>query len=146
MGTDSKVELYRSMRNLVQVIKRRSICEMKEKFGNEISHAEFRVLLYIDPTQGSSMGDIAARWSMHMSNLAKTVSSLITRGYIYKRQSEDDKRVKLLFLTETGSVTKEKFIREFEGRINVILESVDDNHVDAALNAVNSILEQIRGK
>ncbi|MBN1623265.1 MAG: MarR family transcriptional regulator [Clostridia bacterium] len=146
MSNNNKVELYRRMKNLVHSIKRKSIDEMKEMYGKEISHAEFRVLLFINLDEGTSMGKIAGRWSMQMSNLNKVVGSLIERGYIYKKQSEPDKRVKMLFLTEEGDRIKNKFIAEFEKKINKSLENVNDKDIETALETVNSILEQIQGE
>lgn len=144
--SNSNIELYRSMRNLVRTIKRKSIRGMKEKYGNDVNHSEFRVMLFISAENGTSMGEIASRWSMHMSNLTKVVNSLIERGYAYKKQSEEDRRIKMIFLTEEGSRIKNKYIKEFEEKINKSLEEADDNIIKATLNSVNEILGQIRGE
>lgn len=146
MNTNSKVELYRRMKNLVQTIKRNSIREMKEEYGDEISHAEFRVILFANTEVGISMGKIAARWSMQMSNLNKVVNSLIERGYAYKKTAEDDKRVKLLFLTDEGDRIKNKYIRKFEKKIDKSLEKVNNVDIERALDTINSILVQIQGE
>ncbi len=146
MGTNNQVELYRRMKNLVHSIKRKSIDEMKEMYGDEISHAEFRVILFVHLDEGTSMGKIAGRWSMQMSNLNKVVNSLVERGYVYKKPADDDKRIKLLFLTEEGDRIKRKFIAEFENKINKSLEKVNEKDIETALETVNSILAQIQGE
>lgn len=146
MDTSEKAELYRCAGCLVRKISRRSINGMREEYGSEISHAEFRVILYVSKKEGVSLGNLADRWSMHMSNLTKVVNSLVEKGYAVKKVSDSDKRVKLLFLTKKGEGIKSRYIKEFESRIDKFLEKADEDSIRIAVESINDILNQIKGE
>lgn len=81
-----------------------------------------------------------------MSNLTKVVNSLLDRGFVTKKCSDDDKRIKLIFLTGKGRRKREKYIGEFEKLIDESLEKADKDSISSALEAIKAVLEAIQGE
>ena len=113
-----------------------------EREGGHYSFA----MVPVSDEKGTPMGDIADRWSMHMSNLTKVVNSLLERGFVTKKCSDDDKRIKLIFLTVKGRRKREKYIGEFEKLIDESLDKADEDSISSALEAIKAVLGAIQGE
>ncbi|WP_375175564.1 MarR family winged helix-turn-helix transcriptional regulator [Pseudooceanicola sp.] len=67
-----------------------------------ISVPDWRVLVHLTHSDGASVRDIEKRVVMEKSKVSRAVARLEGRGLIAKRQSEDDKRLLHLSLTDAG--------------------------------------------
>ncbi len=143
MGNSKKVELYRQAHRLVKKLKRRSIEKMDILETIDITRGEFRVLLVLNSNEGKSLGSIASGWSMQNSNITNTVNALAQKGLAVKKKDDEDKRVTKVFITAKGEKVRNKVIYEFDMKISENLESVSNEKISAALDAINDILEQL---
>lgn len=74
--------------------------EYQDRFG--ISIPDWRVLVHLSRSDGTSVRDIERRVAMEKSKVSRAVARLEGRGLVVKRQSEDDKRLLRLSLTAAG--------------------------------------------
>lgn len=143
MENSKKVELYRQAHRLVRKLKRRSIKKMEILETLGISPGEFRVLLVLNSTEGKSLGRIASGWSMQNSNITTTVNSLVEKGLAVKKKDDEDKRVTRVLITKNGEEIRKEVTSEFDRKISENLESVSEEKISAALEAINDILDQL---
>jgi len=143
MNNSKKVELYRQTHRLVKKLKRRSIKNMNNLESQGITRGEFRVLLVLGSQEGKSLGAIANGWSMQNSNITNTVNSLVKKGLAVKKKDENDRRITKVQITKKGEEVKNVISSEFEKKISETLEKVSEEKINAALYAVNDILEQL---
>jgi DNA-binding MarR family transcriptional regulator len=69
----------------------------------ELSPAQCHVLHLIEPDRPVAMGQLAETLACDASNVTGLVDRLESRGLVRRRPSEDDRRVKVLVLTASGS-------------------------------------------
>jgi DNA-binding MarR family transcriptional regulator len=72
-----------------------------------------RGLWSLDTKKGRPIGDLAREWNCDPSNGTFIVSRLEKAGYARREGSNEDGRVKLVFLTETGAATRAELMREY---------------------------------
>jgi DNA-binding MarR family transcriptional regulator len=72
-----------------------------------------RGLWSLDVEKGRPIGDLARDWSCDPSNATFIVGRLEKAGYARREPSDEDGRVKLVFLTETGAATRAELLREY---------------------------------
>ena len=69
----------------------------------ELSPAQCHVLHLIEPDRPVPMGRLAETLACDASNVTGLVDRLESRGLVRRRPSDEDRRVKVLVLTATGS-------------------------------------------
>ena len=69
----------------------------------DLSPAQCHVLHLIEPDRPVAMGQLAETLACDRSNVTGLVDRLESRGLVRRRPSEEDRRVKVLVLTATGS-------------------------------------------
>jgi DNA-binding MarR family transcriptional regulator len=77
----------------------------------ELSPAQCHVLHLIEPERPLPMGRLAATLGCDASNVTGLVDRLEARGLVQRRPSADDRRVKVIQLTPTGSRLRGQLLR-----------------------------------
>ena len=72
----------------------------RDQFG--ISNPEWRVLVHLSQSDGTSVRDIEARVAMEKSKVSRAAKRLEKAGYISKNINETDRRLLHLHLTSKG--------------------------------------------
>ena len=74
--------------------------QYRDQFG--ISNPEWRVLVHLSQSDGTSVRDIEARVAMEKSKVSRAAKRLEKAGYISKKINETDRRLLHLHLTSKG--------------------------------------------
>ena len=82
----------------------------------ELSPVQCHVLHLIEPERPLPMGRLAETLGCDASNVTGLVDRLEARGLIQRRPSADDRRVKVIQLTPTGSRLRAQLLRRVTGR------------------------------
>jgi DNA-binding MarR family transcriptional regulator len=91
----------------------------------DLSPPQYRVLTLL--AGGQSMSSmLAARLSVSPPSVTTLVDSLVVRGLVERRHSEDDRRRVALTLTEAGS----ELLAHADGELEAMLTEVSDHLVD----------------
>jgi len=69
----------------------------------DLSPAQCHVLHRIEPGRPIPMGQLAETLACHASNVTGLINRLESRGLVRRRPSDEDRRVKVLYLTPTGA-------------------------------------------
>ena len=95
-------------------VQRRHLPAWGGRFG--LSHVQCHVLHLIEPGQPLPMSRLAEVLSCDASNVTGLVDRLEARGLVERRPSPEDRRVKVLELTETGARARGEMLRHMTGR------------------------------
>jgi DNA-binding MarR family transcriptional regulator len=71
-----------------------------------------RALWTLDLETGRPIGTLAREWGCDPSNVTFIVDRLVKAGLVERRESETDRRVKLVRLTALGASTKQALLEE----------------------------------
>ena len=82
----------------------------------DLSPVQCHVLQLIEPGRPLPMGRLAETLSCDASNVTGLVDRLESRGLVQRRPSADDRRVKVLQLTSSGSRLRAQLLRRMTGR------------------------------
>ena len=93
---------------------REQLPSLGEEF--ELSPVQCHVLHLIEPERPLPMGRLAETLGCDASNVTGLVDRLEARGLIQRRPSADDRRVKVIQLTPTGSRLRAQLLRRVTGR------------------------------
>jgi MarR family transcriptional regulator, organic hydroperoxide resistance regulator len=92
---------------------REHLPSMGEEF--ELSPVQCHVLHLIEPERPLPMGRLADTLRCDASNVTGLVDRLEARGLVQRRPSADDRRVKVIHLTATGSRLRAQLLRRMTG-------------------------------
>jgi DNA-binding MarR family transcriptional regulator len=73
-----------------------------------ITPVSLKSLFHLRPDTAVPMRDLAEDWHCDASNVTQIVDSLERQGYVERRASPSDRRVKLVALTSEGEAAREK--------------------------------------
>jgi MarR family transcriptional regulator, organic hydroperoxide resistance regulator len=94
-------------------VQRAHLPEWGAPFG--LSPIQCHVLHLIEPGQPTPMNRLAETLSCDASNVTGLVDRLESRGLVERRASADDRRVKVLRLTTTGSRLRAQLLQRMTG-------------------------------
>ena len=81
----------------------------------DLSPVQCHVLHLIEPQRPMPMGRLAQTLGCDASNVTGLVDRLEARGLVQRRPAPDDRRVKVLHLTATGSRARTQLLRRVTG-------------------------------
>lgn len=107
MEKDKSFEIFRLFSEIrkVQGLKNQSFKEMK---ANGIKSAIFLFLIYEDKI---TQAMIVERMAVAKQTINNVIIELCEKEYIKKISDQDDKRVKILVLTEKGKIYADEFLK-----------------------------------
>ncbi len=76
----------------------------------DLTLAEMRALLSLEPETGQPMGSLAERWRCDASNVTWVVDRLEDRGFVERRAVPGDRRVKKVAMTPLGEKTRNELL------------------------------------
>jgi len=92
---------------------REHLPSLREEF--DLSPVQCHVLHLIEPDQPLPMSRLAKTLGCDASNVTGLVDRLEARGLVQRRPSADDRRVKVIQLTPTGSRLRAQLLRRMTG-------------------------------
>lgn len=75
---------------------------MRRSRGAEVSVPQFRVLTYLNRTQGASLSAVADRVGLSLPAMSRLIDGLVDRGLVRREESEADRRYVVLELSPDG--------------------------------------------
>jgi len=86
----------------VPVIMQSIRVQMRRSRGAEVSVPQFRVLTFLNRTQGASLSAAADRVGLSLPAMPRLIDGLVARDLIHRKESESDRRFVALELTPAG--------------------------------------------
>ena len=114
-------------------------------FDTGCSEAEVRILHEIYVNNGCSAAAVGKRLCIDKAQVCREVKALEKQGFVYRQQSDDDKRVFHLYLTDRGITRTEEYMRRASDRVSekvLALNEPDREKLMQAFETIMCILKQ----
>ncbi|MBB5182994.1 MarR family winged helix-turn-helix transcriptional regulator [Catenisphaera adipataccumulans] len=109
--------------------------------GSEYSASEARVIYEIYEQEGCNAAHISKVMNMDKSYLSRVINRHVKKGYIERRQSQQDSRSYRLYLTEKGKQRAEAFIQASDTEIWQIIGRLTDEELRELEQAMCRIMQ-----
>src|SRR5208337_436183 len=101
--TRNEDECAREVLDVVPSVMRFIRTEMRSHRALGLSVPQFRSLVYIERTAGTSLNGVAAQLGLTPPSVSKLIDGLSTRGFVKRRESPGDRRRVTIEITEEGA-------------------------------------------
>lgn len=111
----------------------------KKLSDNGITWPQFHALYHI-ADKGIPVNELARELGCNASNITGLIDRMIENGWVYREQSETDRRVWLVRLTEEGSSLKERLVPQHHQNIRERMSVLSNKE----LTELKNLLEKLR--
>lgn len=120
---------------------------LAQKYLNsDYSMAEARILYEIFDNERISARDIVNTLRIDKGYLSRMLKRFEMRGLVERKESEEDSRRALIFLTEDGKAVAEKLIAESNMQVEKELAGISDCDLDELSDHFAEIIRILGGK
>lgn len=120
---------------------------LAQKYLNsDYSMAEARILYEIFDNERISARDIVNTLRIDKGYLSRMLKRFEMRGLVERKESEEDSRRALIFLTEDGKAVAEKLIAESNMQVEKALAGISDCDLDELSGHFAEIIRILGGK
>ncbi|MBP2631410.1 MAG: transcriptional regulator [Firmicutes bacterium] len=112
----------------------------------EIAFSECVLLLNLYHRAGINQENMSAILFIDKAATTRTIKSLEKKGFIKREQSDEDKRVKKLYLTQKGEATREPIFAILQRWMEFLSEGMDRETFDTVLKGLKIIAERASSK
>ena len=147
------MELY-DFANYFSVIRRRSQALLVEACSEyKLNYSEFALLLKLYDMEGCSQDAMVEVLSIDKAAVTRMLKSLEEMDLVYRRIDTEDRRIKRIFLTDSGKSMEEKIRNILTKMVTFVVEDIPKDKVvevmgmihDASQKLVNAEYEDIYG-
>jgi DNA-binding MarR family transcriptional regulator len=103
----------------------------------ELTHGQIRALFTIDVRGEATAGELAKAADLSPASVSTMLDHLERDGIVQRRRSEEDRRVVVVTLTESGRALVADKRERWRARAAAALEGVTDEQLDAAADVMH---------
>lgn len=107
--------------------------------GTNIGTSECECLDYIRKNRGTSQEKLSSLLNIDKAAVTRMIANLERKGYVYREQDENDKRIKKVFVTEKAVEIKQLTSSIESSFYDWLLEDVNDDEKKEFLSVLNKI-------
>jgi DNA-binding MarR family transcriptional regulator len=123
----SSNECAREVVEVVPLIMRALVGEMRRHRATDLSVPQFRTLAFLNRHEGACLSDVAEHIGLTLPSMSKMIDGLVARGHVLRHIHPRDRRRVTLALTERGGealqVAREATRAFLAGRLAILPES-----------------------
>ena len=108
----------------------------------ELSPVQCHVLHLIEPERPLPMGRLAATLGCDASNVTGLVDRLEARGLVQRRPSADDRRIKVIQLTATGSRIRAHLLKRMTGKSSCSMARLSPDDQRSLIRILERLIDQ----
>ena len=105
---------------------------------SDITNNEMHVIDAVGP-EGGNMSCVAAKLRITMGSLTTSMNGLVTKGYVERQRSEEDRRVVNVRLTEKGLRAHEKHKEFHMQMIDAMMRTMDEEETPGLAKALTGL-------
>ena len=110
----------------------------------EISSGQYDIFLVIAKNEGISQTEICDALYVEKSTTAKAVKYLLSKGFIYNKQIENDKRYSSLYLTEKGREASATVKAVFSEMLGIFSKDIDAGIIDQTIAVLKKVISNLQ--
>ncbi|WP_238533133.1 MarR family winged helix-turn-helix transcriptional regulator [Bacillus methanolicus] len=115
MKQSQMVELEKLLRTVYRKLRQ----EINTIIGREVSLNEFMVLKYLYFSDHAKASDLSKELNVSASHITSVTDSLVKKGLIIRRRSDQDRRIVEMVLTDSGKL----LVQDLEEKKSAYLQS-----------------------
>jgi len=100
--------------------------EMRKRRTADLSVPQFRALAYLRSYPKASLSDAAEHVGTTLPSMSKLMTGLVTKGYVRRRESPEDRRCVVLTLTQDGKSVLAAARKEAQERLAEMLTGLSE--------------------
>ena len=106
-----------------------------------MGRAHHRAIYFIGRNPGITVSDLLAILQITKQSLSRVLSSLVENDYVEQQHGPDDRRQRLLYLTETGVALEARLTAVQGKRFATAFRKAGANAVDGFQNVLHGLLD-----
>ena len=110
----------------------------------ELSFTQMKALFVLSERDGMAVKDIAAHLAMSDAAMSRSVDGLVQRGYVARRESDTDRRSKLIALLPQGREVLDRLLAARTAALARFADELSDAERTALHAALLPIAERIK--
>jgi len=115
------------------------IKQMRRRKPADLSHPQFRVLIFLSRHGGVSLSHLAEHNRVTPPTMSKMIQALVTRGLVSRERAPDDRRRVILDLTDSGRETLAVAQRAARRSIAALLAALTEDETRIVSDAMQSL-------
>lgn len=129
---------------LISILHRKNMAYLNSKLKiYDLTTSQVHILLYMSKHSGSSQEEISNYFSIDKASTARTIDSLIKKGYIIKKKNLEDKRAYKLFLTDFALKQNDEILDMFNRWNNAIKADLSSDELDNTYKCLQKMSENM---
>ena len=104
----------------------------------DITNNEMHVIDAVGP-EGGNMSAVASKLRITMGSLTTSMNGLVTKGYVERQRSEEDRRVVNVRLTEKGLRAYKKHKEFHMQMIDAMIRTMDEEEIPVLAKALTGL-------
>jgi MarR family transcriptional regulator, organic hydroperoxide resistance regulator len=138
------VQLAQQMKALHRYVSSRMMGALQEQLhGDEMSFSQMSALHQLRAHAPMSVGGLAERTGLSLPAASHLTDRLVARGYAQRRENPDDRRAKLLDLSEQGRQFLDTLDRRFTDSYQLAFAQVSLETVQLAADSLSALLSEV---
>jgi DNA-binding MarR family transcriptional regulator len=114
--------------------------ELFTEFGLDLSKEQMIVLKELHTLDGLNQNELAALTFRDKSSMARLLSKMERKNYIKRKQSKEDRRINLVFLTEKGRV----IFKQTRPVLKKLIKTMEENITKEEKKQIIRILKKVQ--
>lgn len=115
---------------LTAVLRRLRAATAQAYAGFEVGTAQAKILRHIHRDRGISQADLARATDTAPTLIGRALETLVERGWVRRRRSDEDRREYLIELTAAGQRTRDRVEQAREGIIQRVAAALDERDME----------------
>ena len=101
-----------------------------------LSYSEFIALSLLFEMDGCSQEELVSTLDVDKSLVARIIKALEDKDYVYRKTNCDDRRYKVITLTEKGRAMEDTFHAIIEEWIHIVCQGLSDSVIDQTFSTM----------
>src|SRR5690554_1304676 len=135
---------YNLLAGRVPLMLNRYLGQQFKNEGINLTREQWSILAILYHSDGVSQQLLAKATSRDKPSITRLVDNLEKLGFVERRNHETDRRLNLIFLTDSGKQLQEPILNVVSEMIEKAMEGLTDEQILAVRDAVQVIYENIK--
>ncbi|WP_422083462.1 MarR family winged helix-turn-helix transcriptional regulator [Ulvibacterium sp.] len=117
-----------------------------QQHGFILTKEQFVVLKKLNAKDGLNQNELASLLYRDKSTMARLLAKMEERGLVRREQSNKDKRINKIYITEKGKLTFDKTIPVVTRMINVLERNITQTEKEQIINILKKVQSNLKHK
>ena len=119
--------------------------EQLKQCCTDVTFAQCLVLLEVDEAKQVSVGGLASELRLDVSTLSRSIETLVQKGLVERRRSDEDRRTVHIVLTDEGTRVCRQIHRDNDACVRELFDRIPVAERDAVIRNFETLVEAYAG-